>query len=348
MSMDAQHRDLIINSIIIPPGDHKTIMLPMPKLYDWTPMNMPVHIIRGLNPGPILCVTAAVHGDEINGVEIIRRLIKKKYPKHMNGTLIAVPIVNIYGFLYRDRYLMDRRDLNRCFPGSNTGSLASRLAYLIMNELVAHATHMIDLHTGSLQRTNLPQIRANLDLQHTEKLAKAFQAPIILHSKERDGSLRQAANDRGIPLLLYEAGEALRFNEQAIKTGLTGIINVMKALDMLPHPTHFSTFFHSPVARSSLWMRAPHSGILRAYKTLGNKVKKGEKLGLIVNPIGEEEYEINARITGMIIGQTNLPLVHEGAALFHIASFKAIDIAEPEIVEELIEEEAPPWIEPHD
>lgn len=344
--MDAP-QELIINSIIIPAGKRMTIMLPMPKLYDWTPMNMPVHIIRGLQPGPVLCVTAAVHGDEINGVEILRRLLKKRFPKNLKGTLIAVPIVNIYGFLYQDRYLMDRRDLNRSFPGSNTGSLASRLAYLVMNELVAKATHMIDLHTGSLQRTNLPQIRANLDLAHTEKLAKAFHAPVILHSKERDGSLRQAANDRGIPLLLYEAGEALRFNDQAIHIGLKGVLNVMQALNMLPQEQHTPPLPHSPVARSSIWVRAPHSGILRPFKSLGKKVKKGEKLGLIVNPIGEEEYTVNARISGMIIGQTNLPLVHEGAALFNLASFKPLKMTESDIIDE-VSEETPPWVETHD
>ena len=183
-------------------GQRTTIMLPMPKLYDWTPMNMPVHVIRGKKPGPVLCVTGAVHGDEINGVEIIRRLLKKSFQKNLKGTVIAVPIVNIYGFLYQDRYLMDRRDLNRSFPGSSKGSLASRLAYLVMNELVANATHFIDLHTGSLQRTNLPQIRANFDFPKLKNWLKRLIAPVILHSKERDGSLRQAANDRGIPFII--------------------------------------------------------------------------------------------------------------------------------------------------
>lgn len=338
-------QELVINGIIVPPGKRTTIMLPMPKLYDWTPMNMPVHIIRGSSPGPVLCVTGAVHGDEINSVEIIRRLLKKHFPKNLKGTLISVPIVNIYGFLAQNRYLPDRRDLNRAFPGSNKGSLAARLAYLVMNELVAKATHFIDLHTGSLQRINLPQIRTNLDVPHTERLAKAFNAPVILHSKERDGSLRQAGNDKGIPSLLYEAGEALRFNETAIHIGLKGILNVMHALNMLSHQ-HPTTLPHPPIARSSLWVRAPHSGILRAFKTLGKKVKKGEVLGMIVNPIGEEEYEVDARISGMIIGQTNLPLVHEGAALFNIATFKPIQEAEPDIEES--SEDLPPWVDTHD
>ncbi len=339
--------ELIINGIIIPLGKRTTIMLPMPKLYDWTPMNMPVHVIRGNKPGPVLCVTGAIHGDEINGVEIIRRFLKKSFQKDLRGTVIAVPIVNIYGFLYQDRYLMDRRDLNRSFPGSIKGSLASRLAYLVMNELVANATHFIDLHTGSLQRTNLPQIRTNLDSSQTEKLAKAFNAPVILHSKERDGSLRQAANDRGIPLLLYEAGEALRFDEKAIRIGLNGILQVMHSLHMLPAKNHNRSAInhhHSSIARSSLWMRAPHSGILRFYTSLGKKVKKGEVLGVIVNPIGEEEYKVEARISGMVIGQINLPLVHEGAALFNIASFKEIEQVEIDVIDQT-EEDLPPWIE---
>ena len=259
----------------------------------------------------------------------------------MHYTLIAVPIINIYGFLYQDRYLMDRRDLNRAFPGSNTGSLASRLAFLIMNELVANATHFIDLHTGSLQRTNFPQIRANLDVAHTERLAKSFNAPVILHSKERDGSLRQAANDRGIPLLLYEAGEALRFNEAAIRIGFKGVLNVMHTLNMFPDE-HQASVTHPPISRSSLWV-PPHSGILRTFKSLGKKVKKGETLGIIVNPIGEEEYKVSARISGMIIGQTNLPLVHEGAALFHIAAFKQTKVKEQEFDQPV--EDLTPWVD---
>jgi predicted deacylase len=344
--------ELIINGIIIPRGKRTTIMLPMPKLYDWTPMNMPVHIIRGLAPGPVLCITGAIHGDEINGTEIIRRFLKKKFPRHLNGTIIGVPIVNIYGFLTQNRYLMDRRDLNRSFPGSHKGSLASRLAYLVMTELVANATHMIDLHTGSLQRSNYPQIRANLDVTHVERLAKAFNAPVILHSKERDGSLRQAANDRGVPLLVYEGGEALRFNERAIRIGLKGILNVMKILNMFPTPHKKQNFLALPhsspiIARSNFWVRAPHSGILTSFKNLGNKVRKGEVMGVIVNPIGEEEYEVNARISGMLIGKNNLPLVHEGAALFNIGSIKAVKILEAEVEDQAPEEPAshiPPWI----
>ena len=186
---------LIINGNIINPGEHTTVMLPMPKLYDWTPLSMPVHIFRGKTVGPTLCITAAIHGDEVNGIEIVRRLLKKPALNQISGTLIAIPIVNIYGFLYQDRYLMDRRDLNRAFPGSQKGSLAARLAHLITSEIISKSTHIIDLHAGSLHRLNFPQIRVNVDLPETNDLANAFNAPVILHAALRDGSMRQYAND---------------------------------------------------------------------------------------------------------------------------------------------------------
>ena len=197
---------LIIHGQEINPGERTTVLLPMPELYDCTPLSMPVHVIRGKNPGPILSVTAAVHGDEVNGVEIVRRLLKKNLLKTLSGTVIAIPIVNVFGFLYQDRYLMDRRDLNRCFPGSQKGSLASRLAHLITKEIISNSTHFIDLHAGSMQRTNLPQIRANLDSLETRRLANAFNAPVMLHAELRDGSMRQYADEKAVPLLLYEAG----------------------------------------------------------------------------------------------------------------------------------------------
>ncbi len=314
-----------INGIQVEPGESETILLPMPKLYDWTPMHMPVHVIRGKRPGPTLLVDAAIHGDEVNGVEVIRRLLKKKGLKNIAGTLIAVPIVNVYGFLYQNRYLMDRRDLNRSFPGSSKGSLAARLAKLVMDELVVHATHIIDLHTGSLQRSNLPQIRADLSGRATKKMAIAFGAPVVLDARERDGSLRQAANERDIPFLLYEAGEALRFNEIAIRIGLQGVLNVMHHLEMLP--LKISTKKKAvpcAITKSSYWVRAPHSGTIHPLKKLGARVSKDDILGIIANPMGIEEYKLKVPSPGIIIGQSNLPLVHEGAALFHIACFREL------------------------
>jgi predicted deacylase len=304
-------------------------------------MTMPVHIVRGKKTGPTLFISAAIHGDEINGVEIIRRLLKLPLLKTLRGTIIAVPIVNVHGLINHSRYLPDRRDLNRSFPGTEKGSLAARLAHLFMQEIVSQSTHGIDLHTGAIHRDNLPQIRANMDDEETEKLALAFDTPVIISSNLRDGSLRESAAEYGIPMLLYEAGEALRFDEVSIRAGVKGIINVMRVLQMLP-ASRSKTIKHTEpvVARSSSWVRAPDSGILRAMVPLGSRVKKDTLLGVVSDPFGESESNINAAYNGIVIGRTNLPLVNEGDALFHIARFDhVLDAANK--VDEFNEEHSP-------
>ncbi len=314
-----------INGIDIWRGTRVTIDLPAGRLYTHAKMSMPVHVVRSKQPGPCLFVSAAIHGDEINGVEIIRRLLKLPALKRLRGTIIAVPIVNIHGLISHSRYLPDRRDLNRSFPGSEKGSLAARLANLFMQEIVSQSTHGIDLHTAAIHRDNLPQIRANLDDKETERLARAFNVPVILSSNLRDGSLREAAAEYGIPMLLYEAGEALRFDEVSIRAGVKGIINVMRTLDMLPPSRSKSKNHIKPVvARSSSWVRSPDSGILRAMVALGSRVHKDTLLGVVADPFGETETKITSTFKGIIIGRTNLPLVNEGDALFHIARFDQV------------------------
>ncbi len=333
--------ELSINGTFIKPGSSVTIDLPSGRLYTHTPMTIPVHVIRGKLSGPRLFISAAIHGDEINGVEIIRRVLKLPAIKRLRGTLIAVPIVNVHGLINHSRYLPDRRDLNRSFPGTEKGSLAARLAYLFMQEIVAKSTHGIDLHTGAIHRSNLPQIRADLDDKETEKLAMAFEAPVIISSNLRDGSLREAAAEYGIPMLLYEAGEALRFDEVSIRAGVKGIINVMRTLEMLPASRSKSRKFTEPVvARSSSWVRAPDSGILRAMVPLGGRVKKDSLLGMVTDPYGEQESKIISSFSGIVIGRTNLPLVNEGDALYHIARFEDIKEAEAK-VDQFHEEHSP-------
>lgn len=315
-------RPLKINGVTIERGKRMTIDLPAGRLYTHAPMSIPVHIISGKKAGPRLFISAAIHGDEINGVEIIRRLLKHSALKRLHGTIIAVPIVNIHGFINHSRYLPDRRDLNRSFPGSNKGSLAARLAYLFMQEIVSQSTHGIDLHTGAIHRSNLPQIRANLEDEETNKLARAFDVPVIISSNLRDGSLRESAAEYGIPMLLYEAGEALRFDEVSIRAGVRGILNVMRLLEMIPMRKNKNRKPIDPVvAHSSSWARAPDSGILRTMIPLGGRVKKDMLLGVITDPFGEREIEIIAPYGGIIIGKTNLPLVNEGDAIYHIARF---------------------------
>jgi predicted deacylase len=315
-----------INGMEIKPGERLTIDLPVTKLYTHTPVAIPVHIINGKKPGPRLFVSAAIHGDELNGVEIIRRLLKQSALKRLRGTLVAIPVVNVHGFINQSRYLPDRRDLNRSFPGSAKGSLAARLAHLFMTEIVSQCTHGIDLHTGAVHRDNLPQIRANLDDADTNALAKAFSVPVILNSNLRDGSLRESAAEMGIPMLLYEVGEALRFDEIGIRAGVRGIINVMRTLGMLPPSSREKKRVLEPIiARSSLWIRASASGVVRHSMRLGDKVSENGTLGVIADPFGGTEIEITSSCAGIIIGCAKLPLANEGDALFHIARFGQLD-----------------------
>ena len=237
----------------VAPGERVTVDVPLPQLYTHAPMAMPVVVVRGKRDGPRLFVAAAVHGDELNGVEIIRRLLARPVLQRVRGTLMAVPMVNVYGVIHHSRYLPDRRDLNRAFPGSERGSMAARLAHEFMTQIVANATHGIDLHTGAVHRDNLPQIRARIDDPPTAALARAFGVPVLIDANLRDGSLREATATLSIPMLLYEAGEALRYDELAIRAGVQGVLNVMRALGMLPPSRRRRPLPEPFVARSSAW-----------------------------------------------------------------------------------------------
>jgi len=320
-------------------GKRQKLELSVARLFDFTDMVIPVEVIRGRKPGPILFVSAAIHGDEINGVEIIKRLLARKGLGRLQGTLIAVPIVNVFGFNTNSRYLPDRRDLNRCFPGSEKGSLASLVAHIFMTEIVSKCTHGIDLHTGAIHRTNMPQIRAQLDNAETSQLAESFGVPIIVNSTTRDGSLRQAASDIGVSMLLYEGGEALRYEDKVIQTGLHGIISVMRSIGMLPGVFRPSRKLgkHVFVADSSFWVRAPASGSLSVKTKPGSRVSEGDILGVLSDPYGESQVEVIAPRTGIVIGMTMIPLVNRGDGLFHIAVFNDSAAVE-ERIEEFAEE----------
>ena len=341
---------LKIGEVEVKAGESVTIDLPMASLYSHAPMSLPVQVTRGRRDGPSLFVSAALHGDEINGVEIIRRMLRLPLLKKLRGTLIAIPIVNVYGFVSRSRYLPDRRDLNRSFPGSDRGSMAARLAELFLTEIVDKCDYGIDLHTGAVHRDNLPQIRANLDDPETSRIAHAFHVPVLLNSNIRDGSLREVAAERGIPVLLYEAGEALRFDERSIRAGVKGIIGVMRVLGMLPAASRARKPAEPLVARASTWVRAGRSGILRMTSALGARVRRNEIIGVIADPFGQQELEVSANASGIIIGRTNLPLVNEGEAIFHIARFESAKVAEDTVeafqadeipVDPVLEEEPP-------
>lgn len=310
----------------VAPGERVTVELPVPQLYTHTPMTMPVHVVHGRRDGPVLFVSAAIHGDELNGVEVIRRMLGLPALRRLRGTLVAVPIVNVYGVIHHSRYLPDRRDLNRCFPGSERGSLAARLAHVFMTEIVDRCAYGIDLHTAAINRNNLPQVRADLEDDETRRLAHAFAAPVMLDSRLRDGSLRAVAAAGGVKMLLYEAGEALRFDETAIRAGVKGVVGVMRELGMLaPAARRRQRTAMSVVAHTSSWVRAPESGVLRTLVALGARVQTGEVMALVADPFGNAETQVTAVADGIVIGRTQLPLVHAGEALFHIARFDDID-----------------------
>ncbi len=319
----------------IEPGERRRIELPLGTLYNHQQIQLPLEIIHGKKEGPVLLVSACVHGDEINGVEIVTRLLARKQLRQIHGTLVVAPVVNVYGFLNHSRYLPDRRDLNRSFPGSEKGSMAARLAHLFVNEVLSVCTHGIDLHTGAIHRSNLPQIRVDLDQEGILELAQSFQVPVILDNPTIPNSMRYTAQQRGIPLLLYEAGEALRFDETAIRGGVKGILGVMRYLQMLPQApkTDHSKALRPPViSRSSYWIRSPQGGVLRSQAQLGQWVKKGDILGHVADPFGERAANVKARTAGILVGISYLPLVEEGTALFHVAQF-----AEANVVEAMIE-----------
>ena len=317
----ASIKPIMIGGVIIKAGETKRIELPMPLLYTNTQMSIPVHVQRGKRPGPTLFVSAAIHGDELNGIEIISRLLKNKSIKTLRGTLIVVPMVNVYGVLNQSRYLPDRRDLNRSFPGSKKGSLAGRIAYLFFNEVVALCDYGIDLHTGAIHRSNLPQIRANLDDPETLAIAKAFGMPVLLNAEERDHSLRQTASEQGVKVILYEAGEALRYDEFSIRAGVKGIINVMREIGMLNKRKVSDKPVRLFIARQSGWVRASESGLVNHVAQLGDHVNKGDVLATISDPFGTLLDTIVSYNEGVVIGKQNIPLTQEGEAMYHIAYF---------------------------
>lgn len=303
----------------VEPGTRKTIHIPLSRLADHTDMMLRLQVVHGKKPGPTLFVSGAIHGDEIIGVEIIRRVSRMKMVSKVKGTLILIPVVNGYGFLGMSRYLPDRRDLNRVFPGTESGSSASQLAYAFMQQIVSRSDFGVDLHSGAIHRENLPQIRADLNDPIVKDMATAFGASVMLNSNLRDGSLREAAQTVGCHMLLYEAGEALRFNETAIRIGVKGVLGVMRHIGMLPKLKQRKSRRDPIQPVSSHWVRAPMSGLMRAAYSLGDVVEKGAVIASVAGPLGEVEEDVLARYSGVIIGRTNLPIVSRGDALFHIA-----------------------------
>ncbi len=319
-----------LGSAVVAAGRRGEAELPVAKMITGSPLSIPVLVLHGANDGPTVWINAAIHGDELNGVEIIRRVLELLDPRRMSGTVLAVPVVNLPGFMNGSRYLPDRRDLNRSFPGSPRGSLASRIAHLFTTEIVARSTVGIDLHTGSDHRSNLPQVRADLDDAETMKLATAFGAPVMIHAPNRSGSLRQTGTERGATVLLYEGGEAWRFDERSIRTGVGGVMRVLAELDIAAGPTDdqagnggpsrfMSEAEQTMVSRSTRWIRARRTGIAQLQIDLGATVERGEVIGLIHDSYGHRLSRIIASTSGTVVGVNLDPIVNQGDAMIHLA-----------------------------
>lgn len=327
-----------IGGATIEPGARRLVDLPVARLSNHTPVTLPIHVLHGSRPGPTMFISAAIHGDELNGVEIIRRVLRAVQPGNISGTLLCVPVVNAFGFIGRSRYLPDRRDLNRSFPGSAQGSLAGRLAHLFLKEVVSRSQLGIDLHTAAIHRINLPQIRCQFSSSpRLRQLGVAFGAEVVLDSPERAGSLRRTAREAGVDVLVYEGGEGLRFDEFAITAGVDGIARVMLEVGMLELPENVerpgaeSNLKRSPLlANASKWVRAPEGGVLRSAKRIGEAVSQGDVIGHVSNPYDDSSVEVRSPRRGIIIGRTTLPIVNMGDALFHIAWSEEIGSSRPE------------------
>lgn len=279
-------------------------------------MPSPVLVVNGAKHGPVLCLTAALHGDELNGIEIVRRVLYNIDPQQLTGAVIGVPIVNLQGFHRSSRYLTDRRDLNRYFPGNPTGSSAGRIAYSFFNDVISHCDALVDLHTGSFHRTNLPQLRADLDNPGALLLAQGFGATVILHSEGSTGTLRRAAVDAGIPAVTLEAGGPMKLQESAVKHGVKGVRSLLNQMGMLRKISLWSG--SESVYHQSMWVRADQGGILFSAVDLGDNVDKGEVLGTVTDPITNIRSEVVAPVKGRVIGMAFNQVVMPGFAAFHL------------------------------
>lgn len=316
----ALRESFAIGNVRVRAGSAKEVELPITRLVTGGDISLPVRVLHGREPGPTVWVNAAIHGDEVMGVEVVQQLVASLSPKTLRGTVLAVPVVNVFGFMSGDRYLPDRRDLNRSFPGSARGSLASRIAHLFMTEVVGKCDVGIDLHTAADKRSNLPQIRADLDDPRTRELAEAFGAPVMLHARLRDGSLRQAGRDRGATVLLYEAGEAMRFQAEPIAVGVAGVRRVLASVGMIDADPAWVDHPAPAECRSSSWVRARGTGILHLEVKLGDRVESGQRLGGLSDTFGRRVRLVHADRDGIVIGLTRAPIVNAGDALVHIAT----------------------------
>lgn len=307
---------MTFNGTEILPGEEKRINVSIARLPSRSSLEINIIVSRSQEDGPVLLLMGAMHGDEINGTEVVRRMIERKFNRPLRGTTICIPIINIYGFISSSRFVPDGKDVNRSFPGNRKGSLASRVAYYLSHEVIPHIDYGVDFHTGGASRINYPQIRCLLSERENVVLANAFHAPFTLDSRYRPGSLRQWAARQGKRILVYEGGESARFDELAIDEGINGTLRLMKHLNMrddAPPPSHSTRMI-----RHSSWIRAGYSGIFVCDINIGQRVVKNQELGSLSDPYGDFRIPIKSSVSGYVIALNQNPIVHQGDALMHI------------------------------
>ena len=316
---------LALLGIEIEPGTAQRLAWSATELFEGVPVSTPVLAVNGTNPGPTLCLTAAVHGDELNGIEMVRRVLHDIDPDKLAGAVIGVPIVNVQGFRRGSRYLPDRRDLNRYFPGNPIGSAAARIAHSLFVEIIAHCDALIDIHTGSFERANLPQLRADLRNPDVVTLTLGFGSMVVLHSEPTIGTLRHAATQAGIPAVTVEAGGPSQLELAEVKDGVKGVETLLSTLGMVKKRSFWGD--PEPVYYRSTWVRADNGGILLADVSLGSTVRKGDLLGTITDPMSNARTELRSPYSGRIIGMARNQVVMPGFAAFHVG-IEASDVTE--------------------
>lgn len=317
--MGARKKLIILGHEILP-GKGAELNLDVAKLHTSTPIQVPVIVQRAKEDGPVLLLMAGMHGDEINGMEIVRRMIRKGWNKPTAGTIICIPVFNIFGFLNVSRELPDGRDLNRSFPGSQSGSLASQFAFHFMKEIAPKVDYVIDFHTGSAQRSNAPQVRCVFNSLESLELARVFNPPFIINSSFIPKSVRESMKKMGKSILLFEGGKTNSINEDIIKEGLEGIKRVMDYLSLRSFKTDNDENKIPLFIQSSKWIRSSHSGMLLVYVKNGAKIEKGEVLGVISDPFGKIERKIKSPIDGYVFCVNETPVVNKGDAIFHVGA----------------------------
>ncbi len=314
-----KNKDIVIGGVTVSPGEDKLVKIPIDRLPTGTLIDIPVYVFNAKKSGPTMLVQAGLHGDEVNGIEIVRRMLREKRFKIDKGAIIAVPVLNIFGFIHYSRDVPDGKDVNRSFPGSRSGSMASRIAYHYTSEILPQIDFGIDLHTGGGQRHNFPQVRYTKNDEHSKNLAEVFNAPFMFSSGLIKGSFRKAAFRLGKPIVVFEAGESMRFDEDCVIQGIQGILNVLKHYGMI---SETETLPRIPITTMELtglsWLRAPTAGIFVPKSGNGSGIKKGQVLGIVSDTFAVKSKKIKSPIDGYVCCVNHQAVVNQGDALFHI------------------------------